>query len=95
MFKECVVALLIVCIILATSGCIGSFTLTRQVYNWNAGLGKIGGELIFLAFVIIPVYSITMIGDALIFNTIQFWGGGTVIDPPSKDLDSIFADQEW
>jgi hypothetical protein len=95
MFKESVVVLLIVCIILATSGCIGSFTLTRQVYHWNAGLGKIGGELVFLAFVILPVYSITMIGDALIFNTIQFWGGGTVIDPPSGDLDGIFADSEW
>jgi len=95
MFRNGVFVLLIVCILVASSGCIGGFNLTRQIYDWNAGLGKIGSELVFLGLVILPVYELTMIGDALIFNSIQYWGGGTVFDPPENDIDTVLEAQEW
>lgn len=57
------------------SSCIGSFNLSNKVLNWNKGLtdSKLVNEVVFLALNIIPVYSITMAADALIFNTIEFW----------------------
>ncbi|MFU8844516.1 MAG: DUF3332 domain-containing protein [Bacteroidales bacterium] len=58
------------------TGCIGSFKLTNNVYSWNTSLdGKAVQEIVFLAFLIIPVYSATLIIDAVILNTIEFWTG--------------------
>ena len=65
--------------------CYGRFPLTRAVYNFN---GRVGGEVpkhhdivvqaVFWVFVILPVYGIAAIGDAIIFNLIEFWTGETL-----------------
>jgi hypothetical protein len=58
--------------------CFGSFKLTRGIYNFNREVSgnKFLRWLVFLGLVIIPVYAIGSLGDALIFNTLEFWGGG-------------------
>ncbi len=62
---------------LVVSGCFGSFPLTNIIYDWNGGFGsKWVRWLIFLGLIIIPVYEIALIVDALILNTIEFWTGG-------------------
>ncbi|MGQ7868996.1 DUF3332 domain-containing protein [Sunxiuqinia sp. sy24] len=56
------------------SSCIGSFNLTRTVYDWNKSVGdKFVNELVFLALNIVPVYSISVFVDAVVLNTIEFW----------------------
>lgn len=57
------------------SGCIGSFSLTNKVLGWNKSASEERwiNEGIFLAFLIIPVYSLSLLGDALIFNSIEWW----------------------
>lgn len=56
------------------SGCFGSFKLLRGLWGFNQGVGeKWAQELVFLAFVIIPVYEVLALGDIIIFNTIEFW----------------------
>ena len=58
------------------SSCIGSFNLTNQVLDWNRGVGnKFVNELVFLGLNIIPVYPITVLADAVVLNSIEFWGG--------------------
>ena len=61
---------------MATVGCYGPFNLTRKLHKWN---GEVGGkwvrEGIFLCFIILPVYGFATLGDAIIFNSIQFWTG--------------------
>lgn len=65
-----------------TPGCYGPFNATRNLWHWNGTIGdKWGQELVFLALNIIPVYGLFMLGDALIFNSIQFWGGDNPIKP--------------
>ena len=32
-------------------------------------------EIAFLGCIILPAYTIATLGDALIFNSIEFWGG--------------------
>jgi hypothetical protein len=63
-------------LVLAFSGCYGSFNLTRKLYKWN---GEVGGkwtnEAVFLGFVILPVYMFATLGDAIVFNSIEFWRG--------------------
>ncbi len=58
------------------SSCIGSFGLTNKVFSWNRSVGeKWVNEVVFLAFCILPVYEITLIADALVINSIEFWTG--------------------
>jgi hypothetical protein len=66
----------------STSACYGPFNLTRSVHKWNGnvqGNGEVGGkwmkEIIFLALVIVPVYPLSTLADAFVFNSIEFWTG--------------------
>ena len=79
-----------------TSGCYGPFNATRNLWHFNGTIeGKWGQEAIFLAFSIIPVYAVFFLGDVLIFNSIQFWGGENPIkltaDTPNAELDHVAA----
>lgn len=62
------------------SSCIGSFSLTTKLYNWNNSVGgKWANELVFLAFCILPVYDATVFIDAVVLNTIEFWTGSNPV----------------
>ena len=61
-------------ITLFQSGCIGSFELTNRVLDFNRSLDdKIIQEVVFLAFIIVPVYEVTTLIDAVILNLVEFW----------------------
>ena len=58
------------------SSCIGSFQLTKKVFDINKSIGsKWVNELIFAACCVLPVYEITLFADAVILNSIEFWTG--------------------
>jgi hypothetical protein len=60
----------------ATTGCFGKFAATKKLHDWNASFGsKFVATLIFWLFLILPVYELFALGDALIFNLIEFWSG--------------------
>lgn len=63
--------------VLANSACFGSFPLTRKVYGFNKGVSeeKWVRELVFLALVAVPVYSIAGLIDVVILNSQEFWTG--------------------
>lgn len=67
--------------LLGSSACIGSFHLTRKVYAFNKGVSpdKWVQELVFLAFAVVPVYSIAAGLDAIIINSIEFWTGNNPV----------------
>jgi len=68
------IALLLVTVVLTS--CYGSFKLTRSLWDWNGTVGdKFVNELVFLAFVIVPVYEVATFVDAVVLNTIEFWSG--------------------
>lgn len=62
--------------ILSTS-CLGSFTAFNNLKDWNQEItgNKFVNNLIFWGLNIVPVYGLFFVGDALIFNTIEFWSG--------------------
>lgn len=73
---------------LSASGCIGSFALTKRVFNWNRGFGSpIVSEIVFLVFIFLPVYEATLFLDAVILNTIEFITG-------SNPVGAIDAEQD-
>lgn len=68
------------------SSCIGSFSLTNKLLDWNRSLDtKFVNELVFIAFSIVPVYGVAILADALVINSIEFWTG----DNPVADVGSV------
>jgi hypothetical protein len=63
------------------SGCYGSFALVSKVHEFNGNVSdsKFINELVFLGFCIIPVYGLAALGDAIIFNSIEFWSGSNPV----------------
>jgi hypothetical protein len=59
------------------SGCFGSFSLTRKIYDINQGISenKFVRWLVFLAFTILPVYGVGTFVDAVVLNSLEFWTG--------------------
>jgi hypothetical protein len=61
---------------IALTGCYGSFNMTKKVHAWNGSLGnKFVQEAVFLGLIIIPVYEVAALLDAVILNTVEFWTG--------------------
>jgi hypothetical protein len=60
-----------------TSGCFGSFNLTRKLYGFNKDVSKdkFVRELVFLGLNIVPIYGVAGFIDAVVANTVEFWTG--------------------
>lgn len=64
-------------LVLMLTGCFGSFEATRGVHKWNKSIShnKLAQEALFLGLIIIPVYGVATLLDAIIINSIEFWTG--------------------
>ncbi len=62
---------------LVSSGCLGRFAAFNKLSNWNQKVtpDKFVNEVVFLALVIVPVYEIALLADAIVLNSIEFWTG--------------------
>lgn len=68
------------------SSCIGSFSLTNKLLDWNRNIdNKFVNELVFIAFWILPVYEISALADIVVINSIEFWSGSN----PVADVGSV------
>ncbi len=60
--------------ILLTS-CTGPFELTKKLHTWQTSFDeKWIDEAAFLGCIILPVYGISALADAIVFNSFEFWG---------------------
>ena len=71
---------------LVAPSCIGPDNLYRGVSAWNSKVSdsKYVNEILFLGLHILPVYPIAMVGDRLVFNSIEFWWGKNPIGKPDE-----------
>ena len=76
---------------MVTTGCFGSFQMTRDVYSWNqkvAGNNKWSRELVFLLIgPILPVYTVATFLDAVFVNSVEFWTGKNPMTSSTKIFD--------
>jgi hypothetical protein len=79
-------AALVLALGLTGSGCLGPDHLYNSVKNWNAGLSEQDwiNEAVFLGLTIFPVYGFALLGDIVIFNTIDYWTGKDTIKDPGE-----------
>jgi len=63
------------------SGCFGQFALTRAMWQFNKNISpnKFLQWAVFLVMVIVPVYGIGTLVDALVINSIEFWTGSNPV----------------
>lgn len=82
--KKAFASILLLCFV--STGCTGSFNLTKKVYNFHRSQSdKWTDELMFLVCVLVPVYGISTFADAIVFNSIEFWTGDNPVDV-AKDI---------
>jgi len=79
-----IIPVLAVASILLT-GCTGPFQLTKNLHKWQTTVSddQWAQEVVFLGCIILPVYGLATLGDALIFNSIEFWGSENPIQKAS------------
>ena len=71
------------------TSCTGPFKLTQNLHTWQTGFDdRWIDEVAFLGCVILPVYGISALVDAVVFNSIEFWGG----DNPIASTETITKD---
>lgn len=85
--KLCATAALGIC--LTGTSCIGPNNAYNSLAAWNSEVteNKYVNELAFLGLHIVPVYPLFLVGDYIIFNSVEFWTGDNWIDAP-KDFKS-------
>lgn len=77
--EKVIVALVLIGFV--TTGCTGSFMLTKKIYNWHRSLGdKWADEFGFLVCALLPIYGFGTLADAIVFNSIEFWTGDNPVD---------------
>ena len=76
---------------LFVGGCYGPFNLTRRLYRWNGQVGttKWEREFVFVLLAWLPVYGLTVLGDAVVFNSMEFWTGNNPVEPPTMRKGSL------
>jgi hypothetical protein len=59
------------------SGCYGKYTAFHKVHKWNGGVtaSRIANSAIHFGLWILPVYELVILGDILIFNTVETFTG--------------------
>ncbi|HET6201486.1 MAG TPA: DUF3332 family protein [Planctomycetota bacterium] len=69
-------------LLLVGGGCYGPFKLTCKVHEWNgrATSSRWGNEAIFFGLAAVGVYGLCAWVDALVFNSIEWWGGRNPMD---------------
>lgn len=80
--------------LLVTTGCMGSFTLTKKIYRWNQHVSgdRWINEVVFLVGLILPVYSLSLLADGVIFNSIQWWTGSNPVAAAGEQKRVVGAD---
>ena len=70
------------------TSCIGSFSLTNKLLDWNKSVSsKFVNEIVFVAFWVLPVYEISALADVLVINSIEFWTGSNPVAQGKKVVD--------
>lgn len=68
------------------SSCIGSFSLSNKLLDWNRNIdNKFVNELVFIVFWIFPAYEACALADIFVLNSIEFWSGSN----PLADVGAV------
>ena len=82
---------------MGASGCFGRFALVNKVYEFNkTGVSEdlVVQEILFLAMIIIPVYGVAAVVDAIVLNPIEvFTGSNPIADASPQESHTITLEE--
>lgn len=68
----------------SVSGCYGRFALSHKLHAWNGTISdRWINSIVFFGLVVVQAYTLCLLGDGIIFNTVEFWSG----DNPVASVD--------
>jgi hypothetical protein len=70
------------------SGCVGSNAITQKVMKFNIEVVDNRYARGGVNFLLAPVYGLSVAGDTLIFNSIEFWAGKNPLNGSPHMFDS-------
>ena len=79
---------------LLSTSCLGSFSAFNSLRDWNDGVSgnKFLDNLIFWALNIVPIYSLFLLGDVVLFNVMEFWTGSNPIAMAEGEEEVQYAE---
>jgi len=82
-------AALMLGISVVSTGCMGSWKITKSLYSWNtkATGNKYVNNILFWVLHVIPVYPICIAADYFIFNLVEFWTGSNPLSMKPGDKE--------
>lgn len=90
----------IICVAMASTllftSCLGSFGAFNNLKDWNQEVSdsRFVNNLVFWGLNIIPVYGLFFLGDAIIFNVIEFWGGSNPIAMEEGERETQMVERD-
>ena len=73
-------------LVLATTGCTGSFQLMQAVHRWHRDFeNRWTDELCYLMAIILPIYGASYTVDTLFLNAVEFWMGNNPLQVNTAD----------
>lgn len=81
---------LLLTVTILSSSCLGSFSAFNNLKDWNQEVSnsKFVNNLLFWGLNIIPVYPLFFVGDAVIFNLLEFWTGSNPIAMSEGEIET-------
>lgn len=82
-----ITAMLVLSASVFLSGCLGQNALFNKVQDWNATASneEFVNQGISFVFWWLPVYGLTLLGDIIILNSVEFWSGtNPITGEPAK-----------
>lgn len=77
------------------SGCYGSFTLTKKVYNWNGRVGtKAVNSVVMWILGAVQAYTFCIVADAFVLNTLEHFSGTNPLAMNEGEQDIQIVQQE-
>lgn len=64
------------------SSCLGPNRLWNQLHDWNKDFSeeRWANEGIFVALHVLPLYPLAYLGDIVVFNSVEWWGGDPMVN---------------
>lgn len=87
--KKFILGLMAVTVLMSTTGCYGSFSITNKLYKWNGSVGnKWANSVLFFGMAVFQVYTFCLFVDGVILNTVEFWTGSNPLSMNEGESDS-------
>jgi len=78
---------------LTGTGCYGRFALTKSFHGWNGNIGnRWVNSLVFFGLVVVQAYSLSLLADGIVLNTIEFWTGSNPVATVQEDGSILVVD---